>query len=79
MLFIFKKINFIQGAAAAINPNVGAVAHIAAEMNRNLDEVRRKNLLGKREIYGKPPSVFKKPPINKVIIKIYFDLINYFI
>jgi len=42
-------------------------------MNRNLDEVRRKNLLGKREIHGKPPSAFKKPSITKVFILFYLS------
>lgn len=54
------------GAAAAVNPNAGPVVHIAAEMNRNLEEVRRKNLLGKREIYNKPPTAYRKPVVAKV-------------
>ncbi|CAF4682464.1 unnamed protein product [Rotaria sp. Silwood1] len=53
------------GAAAAVNPNVGVVGRIAAEFNRNLEEVRRKNLSDKREVIGKPPTEYKKPPINK--------------
>ncbi|CAF3681032.1 unnamed protein product [Rotaria sordida] len=53
------------GAAAAINPNVGGVGQVAAEVNRNLEEVRRKNLLGKPEAIGKPPAALKKLPINK--------------
>ena len=35
-------------------------------MNRNLEEIRRRNLLGKREVVRKPPAAFKKPPVNKV-------------
>lgn len=50
-----------------MNPNVGVVGRIAAEMNRNIEEIRRKNLLGKRELANKPPNAFKKPSINKVI------------
>lgn len=56
-----------QGAAAAVNPNLGAVGHVAAEMNRNLEEVRRRNLLGKRDAINKPPNAFKKPLISKVV------------
>lgn len=50
-----------------MNPNVGVVGRIAAEMNRNIEEVRRKNLLDKQEIIKKPPTAFKKPAIPKVI------------
>ncbi|CAF2765027.1 unnamed protein product [Rotaria sp. Silwood2] len=53
------------GAVAAVSPNVGVVGHIAAEINRNIEEVRQKNLLGKRDAVSKPPTAFKKPPINK--------------
>ncbi len=53
----------MKGAAAAINPKIGHVA----EMNRNLDEIRQKNLAGKRDIHNKPPSAFKRPAFNKVI------------
>ncbi len=68
LLFSFNlQRDLFQGAAAAVNPSIGAVAHIAAEMNRNLEEVRGKNPRGKREIIGKPPAVFKKPVITKVI------------
>lgn len=50
-----------------MSPNIGGVGHIAAEVNRNLEEIRRRNLLGKREVARKPPAAFKKPPVNKVI------------
>jgi hypothetical protein len=35
-------------------------------MKRNLDEIRQKNLAGKRDIHNKPPSAFKRPAFNKV-------------
>jgi hypothetical protein len=41
---------------------------MAAEMNRNIDEIRQKNLQGKRGILAKPPTPVKKPVINKVTI-----------
>ncbi|CAM4777694.1 unnamed protein product [Rotaria magnacalcarata] len=60
---------YAGGTSAVANANVGVVGHMAAEMNRNLEEIRRKNLIGKREINGKPPTAYKKPlatnkPIN---------------
>jgi hypothetical protein len=36
-------------------------------MKRNLDEIRQKNLAGKRDIHNKPASAFKRPAFNKVI------------
>ncbi|CAF1068990.1 unnamed protein product [Adineta steineri] len=60
---------FIGGAAAAINPNIGQVA----EVERNLDEIRRKNLVGKREINNKPPTAFKKFAANKPSNNIQVD------
>lgn len=44
-------------------------------MNRNLEEVRRKNLLGKGEILGKPPSAVKKTPVTKVFILFYLSFL----
>lgn len=48
-------------------------------MNRNLEEIRRKNLLGKREVIHKPPAAFKKPPVNKVISIDFFYLIQWIV
>lgn len=57
-----------------MTPNIGRVGHIAAEVNRNLEEIRRRNLLGKREVVRKPPPAFRKPPVNKVISIDFFSL-----
>jgi hypothetical protein len=37
-------------------------------MNRNIQEVRQRNLEGKRGLVAKPPPAFKKPVIKKVMI-----------
>jgi hypothetical protein len=60
----------IKGAAAALHPNVGQVA----QMNRNLDEIRRRNLLGRRGMDNKPPSAFRKPPVTKVGRLVFVEL-----
>ncbi|CAF4847028.1 unnamed protein product, partial [Rotaria magnacalcarata] len=36
---------YAGGTSAVANANVGVVGHMAAEMNRNLEEIRRKNLI----------------------------------
>ena len=53
-----------QGAAAAINPSAGALAHVAAEMNRDLEEIRRKNL-------RKPPTAVRKPVVASQVDEQY--------
>ena len=48
-------------------------------MNRNLEEIRRRNLLGKREVIHKPPTALKKPPVIKVIFSHFLHVISLFI
>ncbi|CAF1193266.1 unnamed protein product [Adineta ricciae] len=52
--------DYAGGAAVALNP-IGQLAAI----NRNLDEIRRKNLAGKRDVNHKPPMAYRKPLVNK--------------
>lgn len=41
---------------------------MAAEVERNLQKIRQNNLIGKREVQGKPPAAIRKPPVEKVIL-----------
>ena len=58
--------NKARGQGAAPNANVGVVSRIAAEMNRDLEAVRRRNLSAKEGVARKPPTAFKKPFITRV-------------
>ena len=55
-------------------PKIGGIGHAAAEVNRNLEEIRRRNLLGKREVIHKPPTALKKPPVIKVLFHSFLPL-----